>query len=42
MDHGATTTFLNGSSYFIELTYLIASILFILGLKAMSHPDSAR
>jgi len=42
MDHAATTTFLNGSSYFIELTYLIASILFILGLKAMSHPDTAR
>ena len=42
MDHSATSTFLNGSSYFIELTYLIASILFILGLKAMSHPDTAR
>jgi H+-translocating NAD(P) transhydrogenase subunit beta len=42
MDHAATTSFLNGSSYFIELTYLIASILFILGLKAMSHPDTAR
>jgi NAD(P) transhydrogenase subunit beta len=39
---GATSTFLNGSSYFIELTYLIASMLFILGLKAMSHPDTAR
>jgi NAD(P) transhydrogenase subunit beta len=38
----SATTFLNGSSYFIELTYLIASILFILGLKAMSHPDTAR
>ena len=36
------TTFLNGSGYFIEFTYLIASILFILGLKAMSHPDTAR
>lgn len=29
-------------SYFLELTYLIASILFILGLKGLSHPDSAR
>jgi NAD(P) transhydrogenase subunit beta len=29
-------------NFFIELTYLSASILFILGLKGMSHPDSAR
>ncbi len=29
-------------NYFIELSYLLASILFVLGLKAMSHPDSAR
>jgi H+-translocating NAD(P) transhydrogenase subunit beta len=29
-------------SYFLETTYLIASILFILGLKGLSHPDSAR
>jgi NAD(P) transhydrogenase subunit beta len=29
-------------SYFIELTYLLASILFILGLRGMSHPESAR
>lgn len=28
--------------YFIEITYLIASILFIYGLKAMSHPRTAR
>src|SRR5215475_1876193 len=28
--------------YFSELTYLIASILFIFGLKALSHPDTAR
>ena len=28
--------------YLIEITYLIASILFIFGLKAMSHPKSAR
>jgi proton-translocating NAD(P)+ transhydrogenase subunit beta len=26
----------------IELTYLAASILFILGLKGLSHPESAR
>jgi H+-translocating NAD(P) transhydrogenase subunit beta len=30
------------SQYFIEATYLIASVFFILGLKAMSHPDTAR
>jgi NAD(P) transhydrogenase subunit beta len=29
-------------NYFIELTYLTASILFILGLKGLSHPTSAR
>ena len=29
-------------SYPLEATYLIASILFILGLKGLSHPDSAR
>jgi NAD(P) transhydrogenase subunit beta len=28
--------------YFIELTYLAASILFIFGLKGLSHPNSAR
>lgn len=28
--------------YFIEFTYLAASILFILGLKGMSHPESAK
>ncbi|HET9375686.1 MAG TPA: NAD(P)(+) transhydrogenase (Re/Si-specific) subunit beta [Chthoniobacterales bacterium] len=27
---------------FIEISYLIASILFILGLRGLSHPDSAR
>ena len=26
----------------MEATYLVASVLFILGLKAMSHPESAR
>ncbi len=29
-------------SYFTEFGYLIASILFILGMKGLSHPDSAR
>ena len=29
-------------SYFMEATYLVASILFILSLKGMSHPDTAR
>jgi NAD(P) transhydrogenase subunit beta len=30
------------TNYFIEFTYLAASILFILGLKGLSHPESAR
>jgi NAD(P) transhydrogenase subunit beta len=30
------------AQYFLEATYLIASILFVLGLKGLSHPDSAR
>src|SRR5215212_3477109 len=30
------------TTYFIEFTYLLASILFILGLKGMSHPESAK
>ena len=30
------------TTYFIEFTYLAASILFILGLKGMSHPESAK
>ncbi len=30
------------ATYFMEATYLIASILFILSLKMMSHPDTAR
>jgi NAD(P) transhydrogenase subunit beta len=29
-------------TYFIEFTYLLASILFILGLKGLSHPESAK
>lgn len=28
--------------YFLEATYLLASILFVLGLKSLSHPDTAR
>jgi NAD(P) transhydrogenase subunit beta len=32
----------SASTYFMEATYLIASILFILSLKMMSHPDTAR
>jgi H+-translocating NAD(P) transhydrogenase subunit beta len=28
--------------YFIEFSYLLASILFILGLRGMSHPETAR
>jgi len=30
------------TSYFMEATYLIASILFIFALKGMSHPETAR
>ena len=29
-------------TYFIELNYLLASILFILGLKGLSHPETAK
>ncbi|HLE64264.1 MAG TPA: NAD(P)(+) transhydrogenase (Re/Si-specific) subunit beta [Pyrinomonadaceae bacterium] len=29
-------------NYFIELSYLLASILFILGLKGMTHPETAK
>jgi NAD(P) transhydrogenase subunit beta len=32
----------NPAAYFTEATYLIASILFILSLKLMSHPETAR
>ncbi|HKF19977.1 MAG TPA: NAD(P)(+) transhydrogenase (Re/Si-specific) subunit beta [Candidatus Angelobacter sp.] len=28
--------------YFLEATYLIASCLFVMGLKSLSHPDTAR
>ena len=30
------------NNFFIEGTYLLASILFVMGLKGMSHPDTAR
>jgi NAD(P) transhydrogenase subunit beta len=30
------------SSYILEATYLIASCLFVMGLKSLSHPDTAR
>ena len=30
------------STYFMEATYLIASVLFVLALKGMSHPETAR
>ncbi len=30
------------ASYFMEATYLVASILFVLSLKKMSHPETAR
>ena len=29
-------------TYFIELSYLLASIFFILGLKGLSHPETAK
>src|SRR6267143_7178469 len=32
----------NAQLYFIELSYLLASILFILGLKGLSHPETAK
>jgi NAD(P) transhydrogenase subunit beta len=30
------------TNYLLEITYIISSILFILGLKGLSHPESAR
>jgi NAD(P) transhydrogenase subunit beta len=29
-------------TYFIEISYLLASVLFILGLKGLSHPETAK
>jgi NAD(P) transhydrogenase subunit beta len=31
-----------GVNYLLEFTYLVASILFILGIKGLSHPETAR
>jgi NAD(P) transhydrogenase subunit beta len=31
-----------GANYLLEFTYLIASVLFVLGLKGLSHPETAR
>jgi NAD(P) transhydrogenase subunit beta len=31
-----------GPAYILEATYLLASILFVMGLKSLSHPDTAR
>ena len=33
---------MSNAQYFLEATYLIASCLFVLGLKGLSHPDTAR
>ena len=33
---------MTNAQYVLEATYLIASILFVFGLKGLSHPDSAR
>jgi H+-translocating NAD(P) transhydrogenase subunit beta len=33
---------MNLATYFMEATYLIASVLFVLALKGMSHPETAR
>src|SRR3954469_11685777 len=33
---------MNWQTYLIEFSYLLASILFILGLKGLSHPETAK
>ena len=33
---------MNLQTYFIEFSYLLASVLFILGLKGLSHPETAK
>src|ERR1700741_1903078 len=33
---------MNWQTYFIEFSYLVASILFIFGLKGLSHPETAK
>ncbi|MFO7617347.1 MAG: NAD(P)(+) transhydrogenase (Re/Si-specific) subunit beta [Bacteroidales bacterium] len=41
IEHLQTITFTLGDSV-LEISYLVASILFIFGLKMLSHPDTAR
>ncbi len=38
----AVQHFAQSPNYVLEFTYLVASILFIFGLKGLSHPDTAR
>ncbi len=38
----AASTSLSARDAFIQIAYLIASVLFILGLKGMTAPDKAR
>ena len=38
----AHLSYVNWQTYFIEFSYLLASILFILGLKGLSHPETAK
>ena len=38
----AVQHFMQSPNYILEATYLVASILFVLGLKGLSHPDTAR
>ncbi len=42
MDPAQAVQHMLSSELLLEFTYLLASILFIFGLKAMSHPDTAR
>ncbi len=42
MDTQAIQHVVQSPNYILEFTYLIASILFIWGLKSLSHPDTAR
>src|SRR5918992_389314 len=36
------TPLMSATTYIIEFSYLLASILFILGLKGLSHPETAK
>src|ERR671914_341356 len=36
------TPLMSATNYIIEFSYLLASILFILGLKGLSHPETAK